>query len=69
MFDFFDSDWPGLHLELVKYKNTGCVVLHYALFLLRFATIHVMAKTKTRTTTVAATTTMTLNDVVPAENI
>ena len=41
-------------------------VLHYALFLLRFATIHVMANTNTSTTTVAATTTMTLNDVVPA---
>ena len=41
--------------------------LHYALFLLLLATIHVIAKTNTRTTTVAATTTMTLKDVVPAE--
>ena len=43
--------------------------LHYALFLLLLATIHVIAKTNTRTTTVAATTTMTLKDVVPAKII
>ena len=36
-------------------------------FLLILTSIHVIEKTDTRTTTVAATTTMTLKDVVPAE--